>query len=634
MYNTTKEKRTSMKNVLLALLLLLHTSLFAFGEDILTVDQAFVPSVKSTDGIIYTTIKLADDIYVYDEKLQYKIISPKEIDLKPLIEIPKPEKFHEFIVHRKDIAVDIPLSLIQDEIGEKPFKLQIFYQGCSEKGLCYQPMKPIYAFDAKGNLTESTPVAKEKVTKKINAWGAPAVASAVEVEKPEKKEFAKVAENAPISEESAIAEKLKNSSFFTILALFFSFGLALSLTPCIFPMIPILSSIITLESKQSGHMSARRGFLLSLIYITSSALIYAIAGVLSAVFGANILSAMQNPWVIVVFATIFIALAFSMFGYYEIQLPKSLQNFANKKSDESKGGGFIGIAIMGALSALIVGPCVAPPLAAALMFIGQTGDVLLGGLALFLLGLGMGAPLLLIGAGGGKFMPRPGGWMTRVSYVFGAVMLGIAISFLSRILPDIVTMILWALLFIGSAVYSGALEPLKEGISGLSKLIKVFAVLMLAYGLILLTGAFSGGKSMIDPLKKLYSASAVVGAMNTQATFLKVASLSELDKAIQESAKPVLIDFSAEWCAACHELEEITFADAKVQKLMQKFTLIQVDVTKNSDEDKALQKRFGVVGPPAIIFYDANHNELKSNKMVGYKPPSVFLTILKNVLGE
>ncbi len=625
-----------MKKALLVLLVILQTTLFAFDQNILSVEEAFTPTVTSDGKVIHTKIQLADLMYAYDTQLKYKIISPKEVNLNPLIKIPKPVEFHEFIVHRDDIIVDIPLSLIQKEVGKEPFKLQLFYQGCSEAGLCYQPMNPIYAFDASGKLVKNS--AKESSNASTNSvWGASAkkeTAPLSETEKPLEKTVEKGTETAPLSEESAIAEQLKNSSFFAILALFFGFGLALSLTPCIFPMIPILSSIITLESKQSGHMSAKRGLLLSFIYITASALVYAIAGVLSAVFGANILSAMQNPWVIVTFATIFIALAFSMFGYYEIQLPKGLQNFANKKSDESKGGGFVGIAIMGALSALIVGPCVAPPLAAALMFIGQTGDVLLGGLALFLLGLGMGAPLLLIGAGGGKFMPKPGGWMTRVSYVFGVVMLGIAISFLSRILPDAVTLLLWALLFIGSAVYSGALEPLKEGISGVSKLIKVFAVVLLGYGVILLVGAFTGGTSVLDPLKRLYTNKTVMGAVNTHPVFKKVSTRAALDAAVNASTKPVLIDFSAAWCVACKELEEITFADPKVQALMAKFTLLKVDVTENSDDDKALQKAFGVVGPPAIIFYDAAHNELKNDKMIGYKPPSEFILILKKVLGE
>ncbi len=610
-----------MKKALFAIMFLLPLTLMAFSQDILPVDKAFIPSVTKNAGNIDVEIKLADEIYLYHDKLKFKLTAPKKMDITDLLDLPKPVKFHDFIVHRNDIQVHIPLALIQKETDRQPFKLQIFYQGCSEKGLCYQPMHPVYAFDGSGALL------KEKAkAKKSSVWGA-------KKEKIQTQEQVIQAKKpAPVSEESAIADKLKNSSFFAILALFFGFGLVLSLTPCIFPMIPILSSIITLEAKQSGNMSVKRGLFLSSVYVISSALIYAIAGILSAVFGANILSAMQNPWVIVTFAAIFVALAFSMFGYYEIELPKSLQNFANKKSEDSKGNGIIGVAIMGALSALIVGPCVAPPLAGALLFIGQTGDIVLGGIALFLLGLGMGAPLLLIGAGGGKFMPKPGGWMTRVSYIFGVVMLAIAIWFLSRILPPSLTMLLWALLFIGSGIYAGAMEPFKEGIAGISKLTKVFAVVLLAYGLILLVGTFTGGSNVLDPLNKLYSGTHMRAQSSLE--FQKISTLSQLQQVVSNNSKPVLIDFSANWCAACKEFDEITFEDPAVQALMQQFALYRIDVTKNSDEDKKLQKKFGVMGPPAIIFYDRDHQELKNYKIVGYKPPETFRELLKKVLGE
>ena len=614
-----------MKKILLMVLIMLSSLFAGFQNDILEVDEAFKLKVTQENDTIHTVLQMADEIYVYDEQLKYEIIKPNKVDLDKKIKRPTPVEFHEFSVHRKgDVVVDIPLSIIKEAIGDKDFTLKVSYQGCSEKGLCYQPIEKSFDFNADGTLKAK---AQEKPKAK-KTWGTKIA------EPEEKKEVTKV-ENEPIevSEEDAIANKLKDSSFFAVLALFFGFGLALSLTPCIFPMIPILSSIITLESKQSGNMSMQRGLFLAFIYIASSALVYALAGILSAVFGANILSAMQNPWVIVIFSILFVALAFSMFGYYEIEIPKSLQNFANQKSDKAKGTGVMGIAVMGALSALIVGPCVAPPLAGALIFIGQTGDILLGGLALFLLGLGMGAPLLLIGAGGGKFMPKPGGWMTKVSYVFGVVMLGIAISFLSRILPDMVTMILWALLFIGSGIYSGALEPLKEGISGLSKLVKVFAFLMLAYGTILLVGAFSGGNSILDPLKKLYSSNATMQVAQTN-HFKNVKTVNELMSEIEKSNKPILIDFSADWCAACKELEEITFPDPKVSSLMSNFTLLRVDVTNNSDNDKELMKKYGVVGPPAIIFYDSTKKELKNNKMIGYKPPSEFIEILKKALGK
>ena len=615
-----------MKKILLMLLIMLSSLFAGFQNDILEVDEAFKLKVTHESDNIHTVLKIADEIYVYDEQLKYEIVKPKEVNLDKKIKRPSPVEFHEFSVHRKgDVVVDIPLTIIKEAIGDKDFTLKVSYQGCSEKGLCYQPMQKSFDFNADGTLKTE---AKEKPKAK-KTWGT----KIAELE--EKKEIVVLEKSEPVevSEEDAIANKLKDSSFFAVLALFFGFGLALSLTPCIFPMIPILSSIITLESKQSGHMSMKRGIFLAFVYIASSALVYALAGILSAVFGANILSAMQNPWIIVIFSILFVALAFSMFGYYEIQIPQSLQNFANQKSDKAKGTGVTGIAVMGALSALIVGPCVAPPLAGALIFIGQTGDVLLGGLALFLLGLGMGAPLLLIGAGGGKFMPKPGGWMTKVSYVFGVVMLGIAISFLSRILPDMVTMILWAFLFIGSGIYSGALEPLKDGISGLSKLVKVFAFAMLAYGTILLVGAFSGGNSVLDPLKKLYTSNTTMQVAQSN-HFKNVKTVDELLAEVEKSTKPILIDFSADWCAACKELEEITFPDPTVVSLMSNFTLLRVDVTDNNDNDKALMKKYGVVGPPAIIFYNSDKKELKNNKMIGYKPPNEFIPILKKALGQ
>ncbi|RUM66135.1 MAG: thiol:disulfide interchange protein [Sulfurospirillum sp.] len=632
-----------MKTIVVFLIIIFNGLLSAndFNSGVISANEAFKITAKTNKDSIGTNIKLSDGIYIYQDKVKYKIISPKKAVLNSTLNLPKPQKHDQYSVYMKELKVDIPFKVIDDIVGKQPFKLEVSCQGCSTKGLCYPPQSKTFSFDKNGKLIQNTEVKKEK--NEVAVWGMdPKIQKRLENAKNKtqahvvpNKSKNKSIEKKPIqNEQNRLLDMLKHSSFFVVLGLFFALGLGLAFTPCIFPMIPILSSIITLESKQSGNMSAKRGFFLSFVYIVSSALVYSIAGIFSAIFGANILSAMQNPWVIIVFALIFVALAFSMFGYYEIQLPKSLQNFANKKSEQSKGNGFFGVALMGALSALIVGPCVAPPLAAALIFIGQTGDILLGGLALFLLGLGMGAPLLLIGLGGGKFMPRPGGWMTKVSYVFGVIMLGIAISFLSRILPPQASMLLWSVLFIASGVYAGALEPFKEGANGAYKFIKVIAVILLAYGLILMFATFTGGKSPLDPLKNLQVNSKMqnLNSSNQAINFKIVQNKKDLAKEIATAKKPVFIDFSAKWCASCKELEDETFSDPRVQELMNRFKLIRIDVTKNSKTDLALQKTFGIVGPPAIVFYDLNKNELKDLQVVGFKDADKFIDILKKVL--
>ena len=600
-----------MKKTLLILFILI-SSLFAGFEkmDVLSPEDAFNVQAAQKGDMIQTTIKLGDKIYVYDEYLKYHIIKPKEVDLDKDIKRPKPENFHDFIVHRgKDIKVNIPLSLIKEKVGDGKFTLQIDYQGCSEKGLCYQPLHKTFTFSTKNSTAQTA-------TKTTPVKQTPA---------------------QDVSEEDQIVNALKGGSLLTILSLFFGFGLLLSLTPCIFPMIPILSSIIVSQSTQDKQMSVSRGLFLSSVYVLSMAVAYTIAGVMAGLFGANIQTALQNPWVLSLFALLFVALAFSMFGYYEIQLPQALQSKITKTSDSAKGkGGLLGVAIMGFLSALIVGPCVAPALAGALVYIGQTGDALLGGAALFVMSLGMGVPLLIVGAGAGKFMPRPGGWMTLVSQIFGVVMLGVAIWMLERIIPPAVTLFLWGLLFSGSAIYMGALEPFKEGIANEKKLIKVFGIVLLLIGLLEIVGAFTGASNPLKPLEKLTSSTVLNSETTTQnkTQFKIIKNIAQLKEAVKNSKKPVMLDFSADWCAACKELEHNTFSNPKVEKLMSNFTLLRADVTQNSDEDKALLKKFNLFGPPALIFYDTNGKMLHKYKTIGYKPPEVFIPILEKVLGR
>jgi len=583
--------------VLLAIVIF-FSSLFSLGmsgQNFLPADEAFKISAKATQSDVVVSIKLADKIHIYDDELKFTLVKPTKKDLTKLASKPAPHKdAMGSLVYDKSFDAKIPLS----KIGEKNFTIKVDLMGCSDKGLCYPPISK--SFDLKVTGTNKT---ENKISTNSS--------------------------QKPQSEESQIVDTLKHGSLWTILAMFFGFGLLLSLTPCIFPMIPILSSIIVSSSK-GKELTVGRGLFLSVIYILAMSVAYTIAGVVAGLFGAefNIQAAMQNPYVLIAFALIFVALAFSMFGYYEIQLPQSLQtklsNTSNKAGDK---GGLIGVAIMGFLSALIVGPCVAPALAGALVYIGQTGDALLGGAALFVMSLGMGVPLLFVGAGAGKFMPKPGGWMTKVSEVFGVVMLALAIWMLDRILEPTTVMFLWAFLLIGTGIFFGALEA--QEYKGAKKIFKVITVILLLLGIFELIGAVSKATNPLNPFEKFTSSSASIKI--DEPTFKVIKSESELENIIQSSTKPIMIDFSAKWCVSCKELEENTFKNPQVSNLMKNFTLLRIDITDNTEFDKKMLKKFGVVGPPAIIFYK-NKKELKDKKIIGYKPPKVFEPVLKEIL--
>lgn len=572
--------------------LLLFCSIFAFAmeQDFLEPDEAFKPKFETKAEKVVFNLVLGKDIYLYDDKLKVYISKPEKIDIRSELSIPKPVPYEEWQVLFDDLSIQIPHSLIKSKTDVSKVELTVEYQGCSKAGLCYAPMSQTLNLDFASGSTAST------VQEKANVDSA-----AVE-----------------LNETDAIASTLKDGSVWLVLVTFFGFGLLLSLTPCVFPMIPILSSIIV-KAGDEGNLTASKGFFLSLVYVLAMAAAYTIAGVLAGLFGANLQVALQNPYVLTVFAGIFVALAFSMFGYFKLELPQGLQNKINKTTDGKEKQGVIGIAIMGFLSALIVGPCVAPPLAGALVYIGQTGDAILGGMALFVMSLGMGAPLLLIGLGAGKYMPKPGGWMDSVSKVFGIVMLAVAVWMLDRVLPAIVVMYLWALLFIGAALYLKVFEHI---------LAKLITTVILIYGVLVFVGAVSGATNPLKPLDKFTSGVVIGQASNAELKWNYVKTNAQIDAAVKASNKPVMLDFYADWCVSCKELEGITFKDPAVIAKLNEFTLIKADVTKNNDDDKAMQKRFGVVGPPALIFWDKNNKEIKSSQIVGYKNPKQFLEIV------
>ena len=553
------------------------------------------------------TIELGKDIYLYHSKITAKVLEKNSGIVVDRLVLPDATDHDGEKVYTTSPTFDIPLVKTKEMNEIVPITLVIGYQGCSEQGLCYEQMESKFTFDIE---TSKLPLKETNKTPLKNT--------------------ASNAQKSPItvSETDQITQTFIEGNVPLILLTFFTFGLLLSLTPCIFPMIPILSSIIVAQGKE---MNAKRGFILSLVYVLAMSVAYTIAGVLAGLFGGNIQIAMQNPWVISTFALLFMGLAISMFGFFKIGLPSSWQTRLTKSSEEaSSKGGYLGVAIMGFLSALIVGPCVAPPLAGALVYIGQSGDALLGGAALFVLSIGMGIPLLLIGTGAGKYMPRPGGWMDTVSHVFGVVMIAIAIWMLSRIIDPSIAMILWAALLIIVSVYLGALEPLHS--RGIKPFYKGVGIIFLVYGLMLFYGGIKGEENFLAPLGNNTVVTPTNAPTASALEFKTIHSSEELDAIlVQNKGKKVMLDFYADWCSSCKELDEITFKDSAVIQSLNNYVLVRADVTADSDSEKALTKRFNLFGPPAMIFFDESGKSIQGTDLVGYKDPQSFITHIKTL---
>ncbi len=576
------------------LLLLLPLTLFAGFGKFISPEEAFKPSVSVEGGKIVAKVKLADQIYIYDHALKFDVLAPKGLQIEK-IEKPKSIKHEDEAVYEGEPKFLVSLAKKGELSGVQTVQFRFGFQGCSALGLCYEPMENTY-------------------TLKIDT-------AKIADKNPPKPKVAASAKQESKNSVDSIADTLKGGSLWVIIASFFGFGLLLALTPCVFPMIPIISGLIV---SQGEGITTKKAFFLSLVYVLAMAVAYTIAGVLAGLFGSNLQAALQNPYVVVSFAAIFVALAMSMFGFYELKLPDS---FVSKVSSTGQDkGGVIGVAIMGFLSALIVGPCVAAPLAGALVYIGQTGDALLGGIALFAMSLGMGVPLLIVGTGAGKFMPKPGAWMTLVNGIFGILMLGVAIWMLEKIASAYVIMLLWALLGLGSAIYLGAFD--KE--SHIFK--RTVALALLFYSIALGIGAFAGSESMSKPLsflQNIQSPSSKSVQKQKKLDFQVVTTPGQLDLMLEKyKGKKILLDFSAKWCTACKELEEKTFSDAEVQEALGDFVLIRADVTANEKPQKELSKEYGVFGPPVIVFIDENGKEIRSKRVVGFMKPDRFLEIV------
>ncbi|TAK62458.1 protein-disulfide reductase DsbD [Methylobacter sp.] len=564
--------------------------------ELLQPDQAFefFASVKD-DHTLHVNWHIAEGYYLYREKVQLELINAEGVTLGTY-EIPRGEPKQDEAFGQVETfhdKLDFDLPLIRSDLSAKNITLQAKYQGCADRGVCYPPMSK--------KIDLSLPIAQQLITEQSAA--------------PE------------LSEQDQIVRSLHRDSLSITLLSFFGFGLLLSLTPCIFPMIPILSGIIV---GHGNRITTTRAFLLSLSYVLASALTYTVFGILAALFGSNLQTAFQQPWIIGLFSAIFVALSLSMFGFYHLELPKSLQVKLHNSSEIHRDGSLLGAAIMGALSSLIVGPCVAAPLAGALIYIGQTGDAVLGGSALFALGLGMGVPLLLLGASAGKLLPKAGDWLNSTKAVFGVIMLAVAVWMLSRILPGNVIMVLWAMLLIFPAIYLSAVDPLPENSSGWRKLWKGLGLMMLAYGLLLLIGFSLGNSNPLKPLQGLGLSTAQ--AAEPGISFERVNSIAALEARINQAAanhQPVMLDFYADWCISCKEMETYTFADPRVKQALNGYVLLQADVTNNSDDDKALLEKFSLIGPPAILFFGLDHQEKTANRVIGYQDVETFIKSLQ-----
>ncbi|HET7133674.1 MAG TPA: protein-disulfide reductase DsbD, partial [Gammaproteobacteria bacterium] len=396
----------------------------------------------------------------------------------------------------------------------------------------------------------------------------------------------------------------------------------LAFTPCVLPMIPILSSIIAGEGRALNKVHA---LTLSGAYVLGMALAYAVAGVAAGFSGSLLAAALQNAWVLGAFALVFVALAFSMFGFYDLQLPGFIHHRLHGTHASLKGGRVASVAAMGVLSAVIVSPCVAAPLAGALLYISQTRDVLLGGSALFVMALGMGIPLMVVGVSEGALLPKAGAWMEGVRRFFGVLLLAVALYIASPILPVGVQMFAWAALFVGSGVFLHALDPLPAGASGWRRLWKAAGFVSLVIGAAMLVGALAGSRDPLRPLAGVLGGAAV----DLPATpFTRIASLTDLDEKLKSAGKPAMLDFYADWCVSCKEMERFTFSDARVRREMEGMLLLQADVTQNTAEHKALLKRFALFGPPGIIFFDAQGREIPGLRVIGYQGPDRFLKTL------
>ncbi len=561
------------------------------SNEFLPVDEAFRIYVEPLDGNnVEVAFQVTPGHYLYKDKISVTINSDVaqagNPDLPPG-ELKNDEFFGEMEVYHNDVISRVPVARATPDAMD--LDITVGYQGCADAGLCYPPQKRNFAVSLPAATTVSDLPAAP-----------PGVAA------------------APVSEQGMLAEVITGRSLASVIGIFFVSGLLLAFTPCVLPMVPILSGIIAGEG---DDVSPSRGFGLALSYVMGMAIVYTAAGVAAAAIGVQLQAIFNAPWVLTVFAGLFVVLALGMFGLFDLQMPSGVQSRLASVSGQQKSGTVIGAFVMGALSSLIVTACVAPPLVAALTVIGQTGDMIRGGSALFAMSMGMGAPLLLVGASAGKLLPKAGPWMVAVKNAFGFLMLGLAVWMLSRILPGEITLALWGVLVLMAGVFMGGLTTLNADAAGSQKLGKGFGLIAVLYGSVMLLGSMAGGSDPLQPIAKLNLGGGGAAVEEHELEFVRIKTVDDLDRALASASaegKTAMLDFYADWCVSCKEMEKYTFTDTGVQDVLDNTVLLQADVTANDEQDQELLQRFGVFGPPTIIFFGTDGQQRAGYEVVGY----------------
>ena len=629
---------TSLKRLIASAIVILVSSVAVpatAAEDFLPPEQAFRFEAHALDArnveIVFT---VANGYYLYREQFAFAAegagVRLGAADI-PAGKVKFDETFAKNVeTHRGRVVIRVPV-----EAAPAAFTLAVTSQGCADAGLCYPPMQSMARVQLVGYGGDGS---VSLLAGEGGAKGADSSAPALQ----------SVAPNASVGDSgdsgdsgesgaSGIDGALRSGRLWLVLGVFFFAGLLLSFTPCVLPMLPILSSIIV---GQTGARTSRsRGFSLALAYSLGMALVYTALGVAAGLAGEGLAAALQNPWVLSGFALMLAALSMSMFGFYELQLPASLRNRLNAGASRFKGGQWAGVFAMGGLSALIVSPCVAAPLAGALLYISQTRDVMLGGSALFALAAGMSVPLLLVGASAGALLPRAGAWMESVKRFFGVLLLAVAWWILSPVLPASIALAGWGLLLLIAASLLGAFDRMRELAGAGSRLGKAFGLALALWGAAQIVGAMGGSTDPLQPLHRFAQKTPAQGADAAVAgrsaaegvpRFRRVRDLAELDAVVRSAGRPVMLDFYADWCVSCKEMEHLTFSDPRVSSRLDRMLLLQVDVTQNSPADRALLKGFNLFGPPGILFFDAQGRELTAQRVIGYQDAPRFLTSLTN----